>query len=157
MTGRAFVPEGFEPPLRLETTDFVLEPLGPEHNELDHAAWTSSIEHIHATPGFDDPDDPDPWPVPMTLEQNLEDLRQHRQDFEVRRGFTYTVLDPPSQDVIGCVYIYPSREPGFQARVQSWVRASRADLDPDLWRSVSSWLAGPDWPFETWTYRPGDP
>jgi hypothetical protein len=28
---------------------FVLEPLGPEHNEQDFAAWTSSMDHIIAT------------------------------------------------------------------------------------------------------------
>jgi hypothetical protein len=30
----------------------VLEPLGPEHNEQDYDAWTSSMEHIAETPGF---------------------------------------------------------------------------------------------------------
>jgi hypothetical protein len=33
-----FVPEGFTPPDGLITEAFVLEPLGPEHNEADHAA-----------------------------------------------------------------------------------------------------------------------
>jgi hypothetical protein len=78
-----FVPEGFTPPDGLIAEAFVLEPLGPEHNEADHAAWMSSIDHIHASPGFVDDfdDDPDPWPRPMTLEQNLSDLEQHAQDF----------------------------------------------------------------------------
>jgi hypothetical protein len=112
----------------------------------------SSIDHIHATPGFDDPNDSDPWPVPLTLEQNLADLQAHRRDFETRRGFTYTVLDPLDQDVIGCVYVYPSVDPSYEARVQSWVRLSRAELDTELWRAVSGWLEGPDWPFERWYY-----
>ncbi|UJW29792.1 hypothetical protein L3Q67_31775 [Saccharothrix sp. AJ9571] len=34
------------------------EPLGPQHNRADHAAWTSSIEHIRSTPGYPDGD----WP-----------------------------------------------------------------------------------------------
>ena len=57
-----FVPEGFTPPDGLMGEVFVLEPLGPEHNEADHAAWMSSIEHIHTSPGFADDfdDDPDP-------------------------------------------------------------------------------------------------
>jgi hypothetical protein len=29
-----------------------LEPLGPQHNQSDHAAWMSSIEHIRSTPGY---------------------------------------------------------------------------------------------------------
>ena len=83
------VPEGFTPPDGLIAEAFVLEPLGPEHNEADHAAWMSSIDHIHASPGFVDDfdDDPDPWPRPMTLEQNLSDLEQHAQDFRDRLGF----------------------------------------------------------------------
>ena len=44
-----FVPRDFDVPPRLETPQFVLEPLGPEHNDEDYDAWTSSREHIHAT------------------------------------------------------------------------------------------------------------
>ena len=103
-----FVPADFEPPAGLVTERFVLEPLGPEHNESDHEAWSSSIEHIRATPGFDDR-----WPRPMTLEENLDDLERHARDFADRTGFTYTVLDPATRAVIGCVYIYPdTRWPG---------------------------------------------
>jgi hypothetical protein len=97
----SFVPEGFEPPARPATERFVLEPFGPEHNERDHDAWSSSIEHIRATPGFQDRD----WPREMTLEENRRDLERHARDFADRVGFTYTVLDPASRAVIGCVYI----------------------------------------------------
>jgi hypothetical protein len=44
-----FVPRDFDVPRRLETRQFVLEPLGPEHNEQDYDAWTSSMDHIAAT------------------------------------------------------------------------------------------------------------
>ena len=47
-----FVPRDFDVPRRLETPQFVLEPLDPEHNDQDYDAWTSSMEHIHATPGW---------------------------------------------------------------------------------------------------------
>src|SRR5207237_4710884 len=83
-----FVPPDFEVPLGLETSDFVLEPLGAEHNEQDYAAWSSSIEHIRATPGFPDGS----WPREMTLDDNLVDLRRHAADFRNRKGFTYTVV-----------------------------------------------------------------
>jgi hypothetical protein len=52
MTADEFVPVGFEPPTSLTTDQFRLEPLGPRHNQADHAAWMSSIEHIRSTPGF---------------------------------------------------------------------------------------------------------
>jgi hypothetical protein len=137
-----FVPPDFEVPLGLVTPDFVLEPLGPEHNERDYDAWTSSIEHIAATPGF-------PWgswPHEMTADENRADLEQHAGDFRARKGFTYTVLDPASRDVIGCVYIYPVRDLDYDAQALSWVRESYAHLDIPLWRVISGWLAA-DWPF----------
>ena len=45
----------------------------------------------------------------MSLADNLRDLENHARDFAERRGFTYTVLATDTTDVIGCVYIYPSR------------------------------------------------
>ena len=141
-----FVPEDFEPPARLVTRDFVLEPLGSQHNERDHVAWTSSMAHINATPGFAGTEPEDPWPRPMTLSENLQDLEGHAADFAARRGFTYSVLDPTDEDVIGCVYLYPSSDEEHDVRAESWVRASRAELDVVLWRAVGEWLAT-DWPF----------
>jgi hypothetical protein len=155
---KIFVPADFEAPRGLRTADFVLEPLGPEHNEPDHAAWSSSIEHIRSTPGFDepvDPEDTEPWPREMTSEQNMRDLEMHARHFRDREGFTYTVLDPSDGDVIGCVYIYPSRrDPQYDVAVESWVRVSHAHLDVALWTAVSEWLGGDAWPFERVLYAP---
>jgi hypothetical protein len=150
-----FVPAGFEPPHGLRTPEFVLEPLGRQHNERDRAAWGSSIEHIFATPGFDepvDPDGPEPWPREMSSADNLRDLEMHARHFRDLEGFTYTVLDPADGDVIGCVYIYPPTDPAFDVRVQSWVRVSHASLDAALWRAVSGWLASDAWPFQRVRY-----
>jgi hypothetical protein len=142
-----FVPPEFDVPRGLETPEFVLEPLGPEHNERDYDAWTSSMEHIAATPGYPDGS----WPREMTLDQNRADLERHAADFRNRKGFTYTVLDPAGRDVIGCVYIYPVADSSYDACTLSWVRASHAHLDAPLWRAVSDWLAS-DWPFASVEY-----
>jgi RimJ/RimL family protein N-acetyltransferase len=141
-----FVPADFVVPLRVETPQFRLEPLGPKHNDADYRAWSSSIEHIHATPGWEESS----WPRQMTLAENRGDLQRHADDFENRSGFTYTVLEPGG-DVVGCVYIYPAPEGGHDARVLSWVRASRAELDGPLWQAVRDWLAS-EWPFEKVDY-----
>ena len=146
MTTVPFVPPEFVVPLRLETPQFVLEPLGPQHNESDYAAWSTSIEHIHATPGWEE----EKWPRPMTLDENRADLERHASDFAKRTGFTYTVLSPDG-DVIGCLYIYPSKQEGVDAQVQSWVRASDAELDAALWRAVRAWLDS-GWPFARFDY-----
>jgi len=147
-----FVPVDFNVPRELRSDGFRLEPLGPEHNEADREAWTSSIAHIRATPGFETGS----WPERvMTLDENCADLVQHARDFSERTGFTYTVLNA-TDTVIGCVYIYPSRDPEHDAHVRSWVRAKDADRDAPLYRVVRDWLVGA-WPFQNPEYaaRPG--
>jgi hypothetical protein len=143
-----FVPVGFEPPLGLATESFRLEPLGPAHNERDYAAWSSSIDHILASPGYG-PDSR--WPHPMSLEENLGDLVRHDRDFAERKGFTYSVLD--GDEVVGCVYVYPSGDGAHDADIRSWVRESRAGLDRSLREAVVAWLAS-EWPFERPLYEP---
>ncbi|HEY1517258.1 MAG TPA: hypothetical protein VGF91_12625 [Solirubrobacteraceae bacterium] len=137
------VPDDYIVPLTLTGPGFRLEPLGPQHNDADHRAWMSSIEHIRATPGFST------WQWPpvegMSLDENLRDLRRHADDFERRVGFTYTVLDDEDV-VVGCVYIYPSRVDPAITEVRSWVTARRAELDYVLHETVHSWLAA-DWQF----------
>ena len=150
MADPPFVPTDFEPPTALVDAQFRLEPLGPQHNEADHAAWTSSIAHVRSTPGFPDGN----WPPPdgMSLGRNLDDLRRHAADFEARRGFTFTVLDPVTGDVIGCVYLYPSESPHADVTVRSWVRTSHAELDVPLADAVAAWLAA-EWPWKR-VHRP---
>ncbi|MFF4380060.1 hypothetical protein [Kitasatospora sp. NPDC001547] len=89
----------------------------------------------------------------MPLERNRDDLRRHAADFEARTGFTYTVLEPDRDEVIGCVYIYPDREDPSAVSVSSWVRADRAHLDAPLYRAVSDWLAR-HWPLREVRYAP---
>ncbi len=137
--------------------EFRLEPLGPQHNDSDYAAWTVSFSHIQATPGFAGRG----WPHEMSLAENLRDLERHAQDFAGRRGFTYTVLSTRTGDVIGCVYIYPPRGENqggdsagdHDAAVSSWVRADHADLDPVLYHTVRAWLERA-WPFRSIEYAP---
>ncbi len=145
-----FVPEDFEVPLSFDGPGFRLEPLGPPHNERDHEAWSTSIDHIHGTPGFPRGE----WPFAMTLAENLSDLEQHAHDFAARRGFTYSILD--GDEVIGCVYIYPSSSPDHDADVGSWVRASRAEMDGVVRRALADWFAE-SWPFTNPDYHVDHP
>jgi|ERR1022692_2848105 hypothetical protein len=156
MSEQPFVPPDFAVPDGLTAGQFRLEPLGPQHNAADYAAWTGSADHILATPGFAGTG----WPHEMSLADNLGDLERHARDFAERGGFTYTVLSNDTRDVIGCVYIYPPREesPGSgaddrRARVSSWVRADHSALDPVLYRTVLDWLER-DWPFDSIEYAP---
>ena len=109
---KPFVPDAFTPPSGLDHDAFRLRPLGPQHNESDYAAWTSSMEHILATPGYEGSS----WPRAMTLDENMGDLTKHAGEFVARSAFVYTVLAPDCETVIGCLYIYPSEKPGWTPR-----------------------------------------
>jgi hypothetical protein len=85
----------------------------------------------------------------MTLEENLADLERHADDFVNRTGFTYSILD--GDEVIGCLYIYPSKGEQGNAMVRSWVTETRSHMDATVWRDVSAWLAG-IWPLRNPVY-----
>lgn len=143
------VPDDFDVPLTFNGPGFHLEPLAPVHNERDHAAWMSSIDHIKATPGMDWSS----WPTPMTVDKNMADMEMHYREFTERKSFTYSILD--GDEVIGCVYIYPSKSAGYDAEVRSWVRASRSEMDRVVWTSLSDWLSRV-WPFRGVSYAERD-
>lgn len=145
---RPFVPDDFTTPTSFDGPGFHLEPLGPEHNERDYVAWTSSMEHIHATPG-----DWGNWPHPMSLEENMADMEMHAREFIERKAFTYSILD--GDEVIGCLYIYPDEQEASDAHVSSWVQESRADMDMVVWNAVSDWLHS-EWPFNRFRYASRD-
>jgi hypothetical protein len=150
MTDQPFVPADFTLPTPPGGNGFVLTPLRLSDNEGDLEAWSTSVDHIHGTPGFAG----HPWPdEPMTLERNAEDLKGHEEDFAQRKGFTYSVVTEIGGDVIGCVYIYPSPKDSVDADVRSWVRATRAELDTPLYRTVHDWVTA-QWPFRTFDYAP---
>ncbi|MDT5025250.1 MAG: hypothetical protein QOE61_1676 [Micromonosporaceae bacterium] len=151
MTARPLVADTFVVPNVFVTADFRLELLGPQHNEADHAAWMSSIEHIRSTPGFDRG-----WPpsTGMTLAENLADLASHAERSSRRVDFAYTVIEVATGEVIGCVYFKPSRTAGDDVEASSWVCAARAELDGSLTDAVGAWLLEA-WPFDVVHYRLG--
>lgn len=139
MVTQPLVPPDFPVPDPPDNRQFRFEVLGPEHNEADLEAWSSSIEHIHSTPGFP----PDRWPQrKYTLEENLADLEAHRDHHLRRLDFAWTVLDPERPEtVIGCVYLRPDRTRVADAAARSWVRADHADLDGSLREHLRPWFA----------------
>jgi hypothetical protein len=70
----------------------------------------------------------------MSLDAIRATWRKHARDF------TFTVLRPGTEEVIGCQYIHPAKDDGHDADVRSWVRADAADLDGPLHAAVSRWL-----------------
>ena len=144
-----FVPADWPLPAPLEHPMFQLAALGPEHNESDYIAWSTSIEHIRNTPGFAIGNwGTDAWPQPMSVADNLADLQRHAHEFEERTAFAYTVLRPHSAEVIGCVYIDPDDTGAPGAMVRCWVSAHCAELDTVLADAIAQWLSV-KWPFSS--------
>ena len=136
------VPEDFIVPQRLETPEFLLRPLMIGDVVKDYDAVMSSVEHLQGVFGPHST-----WPRPdLSFEQDLIDLGWHHKEFQLRRSFAYTVVSPDESLCLGCVYIYPSSDPDYDAEAYCWVRASHARLDRSLFDAFSHWLAA-QWPF----------
>jgi len=112
----------------------------------DYDAVMSSVEHCQTIWGGK-------WPQALTLEQNLIDLGWHQKEFQLRRSFAYTVVKPNEAMVLGCVYIEPTRKPGYDAEVYLWARQSElaGGLEDRLYVAVKEWVAS-NWPFKSPAY-----
>jgi len=137
----------FMPPMELDGPRIHLEPLGPQHAELDYAAYMSSREHLQATLHWGS------WPAADdTVEQDRADLTRHMDEFVSGKGYAYTVLTPDRSRCVGCIYLDPGLEEfpstGPTAALAYWVVADEldSDLDRELLQSVLQWIET-DWPF----------
>lgn len=140
------VRDSFLVPEKLETERFRLRMLTADDVEKDYEAVMSSREHLIS---ISDPEDDVTWPEEgMTIEENLEDLKRHQDDFIHRRAFVYTVVTLDESKCLGCVYIYPSEVEEYEAEVYLWARQSeiRNGLEEDLYKIVKSWIQE-EWPF----------
>jgi len=144
-----FVPENFVPPVTFETELLILRMLTINDLVKDYDAVMSSRGHIHGVfgPG-------DTWPEDdLTLEQDLIDLGWHQKEFQNRSSFAYTVMSPDEKICLGCVYIMPSSNQDYDARVIMWSRKSEQhpELDQFLFENVRNWIDS-KWPFRKAAY-----
>jgi len=143
-----FIPVDFVVPDTLENEHFRIRMLSVNDVVKDYDAVMTSIEHLnkmHPTSN---------WPTKdLTFEQDLIDLGWHQKEFQMRSSFAYTVVSLDENQVLGCLYINPTKKGDFNARITMWVRASEIDkgLDPILFDSVKKWISE-DWPFEKVAY-----
>ena len=102
------------------------------------------------------------WPTDdFSVEENLADMEWHSREQRERIAFTYTVLNPAEDEVLGCIYIVPfepllTKNPHLEtmigddaALVRFWVVAHRlADgLDERLLRTMVAWFE------QAWAFR----
>ena len=75
----------------------------------DYDAVMTSVDHLRGV--FGPQSD---WPAEdLTLEQDLIDLGWHQKEFQIRRSFAYTVMNLSETTCLGCVYINPARNRGY--------------------------------------------
>ena len=148
MYNPTLVPEGFDVPETLQTERLRLRPLTINDAVKDYAAVMSSEERLRTV--FDPSGE---WPSGLTLEQNIIELGWHQTEFQLRTSFAYTVVSLDESEVLGCVYIYPTRKPGYDAEITLWVRQSRVEegLDEHLFNTVESWIED-NWPLQNPAY-----
>jgi hypothetical protein len=144
-----FVPADFKVPAKLTRKEYQLVPLGPALAKHDFDAYMSSIEHIKANFGSGK------WPTPaITMAEAVKDVEGEEERFKARKSFTYAVLTPDGSKELGCVYISPTKESGYDATLRIWTikTAFDAGLQAKLEADVQAWLKK-DWPFKNVIYK----
>ncbi|MEO1730313.1 MAG: twin-arginine translocation pathway signal protein [Pseudomonadota bacterium] len=145
----SFAALDFDPPTLIEADGFKIVPLGPDLVEVDYEAYMSSIEHLQTT--FTRSTG---WPHGgLTDEDAMKDMETEQARFERRESFAYAVLTPDGSRERGCVYVYPSTIPGYDAVVRLWVTKDEFDagFDEELYGWTQEWIAK-EWPFEDVAY-----
>lgn len=148
MTG-PLVSRDFEIPKELITEKFKLRMLKVSDVVKDYDAVMTSVEHLQGIFG-----ERSKWPSKdLTFEQDLIDLGWHQKEFQNRSSFAYTMMNLDESQCLGCMYIFPSRDPNFEVDIFMWVRKSEFDkgLDQILFKTVKDWITD-KWPFKKVRY-----
>lgn len=139
-----FVPADFAVPTLVETPGFTLVPLGPDLVDIDFAAYMSSIAHLQQT--FTRSTG---WPrADITAEEAMADMQTEQGRFERRESFAYAVLTPDGLRERGCIYVYPSTIPGYDAVIRLWV--TRAEFDAGFDAELYDWAQ--QWVVDEWRF-----
>jgi len=139
---KTFIPNDFKPPIIFSTKNFHFIVLEEELAEEDFAAVMSSKNRLKGIFGPESK-----WPKSdMTLAENKESLSVHRQEFESRSAFAYSIFNPLKNKCLGSVYIDPCQSINYDCEVYLWIRDDSIALDDVLYQTVFNWLQAV-WPF----------
>jgi hypothetical protein len=146
---KQWLPDGFTQPAGFRTEQFSVRPITAGDAEADYEAVMESLDLIHTALLSDR------WPQPgFSVEENRRQIVVKEQRARALERFTYAVLSPNQEKVLGSVYVNPGIG-GPDAAVFLWVRKTAFDegLDPILERAVRNWIRE-QWPFK-WVVYPG--
>jgi len=136
-----FIHESFVVPISLGTEHFHLRVLEDSLAKLDFEAVMSSQKRLQGIFGLGSQ-----WPkINMSLEENVESLKVHKNEFESREAFAYSVFNQSKTKCLGSVYIDPSQSQHYDCEVYLWIRDDSLGLDKELYNVVLNWLSN-DWP-----------
>jgi hypothetical protein len=148
---KKFIPTDYKIPEALETDRFRLRMLTVKDVKLDYDAVMTSIEYLQKTKPFGTNHK---WPTKdLSFEQDLIDLGWHQKEFQKKSSFAFTVMTLDEAECLGCMYIYPSDNPSYDAIIMMWVRQSEVanGLDEILFSIVKKWIQE-KWPFNKVAY-----
>ena len=107
----------------------VLEPLHPEHNDQDYDSGPRRGNTSTRRPDGEDSE----LAAGDNAGRNRADLQRYADDLRKRTGFTYTVLNTASRDMMGYVRFHcpkrlrrPCAAPGYGRATRGWTRRSGA-------------------------------
>jgi len=136
MYRKPLIPDTFVIPNILELETCIILPLTIDYVQLDYDA----VMDIHNEDGTLE------YPK-HTIYQNTIDLGYHQKEFQKRASFTYTILNKTKDICLGCIYIYPCDEEGYDSEVYMWIRSSYKDIEDGVMKEVREWIETV-WPFK---------
>ena len=149
-----WLPEDFAHPERVELpTGHHLRPIRADDVDLDLPAVLGSRRRLWDLYG-------EAWgwpPEGMTHEQDRADLARHEAETAAHESFNYALFDAGETQLLGCVYVDPTRKAGHDAEVSWWVvdHLVGSDVERALDELVPRWLAA-DWPLTAPAFVPRD-
>lgn len=156
-TTATLVPMHFNVPERVALPLIKLVKVDPAYAEQDYQALLAARLQIRQDLGTD-------WPADnLTLAENKASLLNDLNAFNQRTNFTYHLLEPGSDRVIGCLYISQRSSAQYQASVYYWLTPEfyQSSAHPAIRAALKQWLNS-SWPFEAIDYSlnsalPGQP
>ncbi|MFN2396127.1 MAG: hypothetical protein ABR597_10615 [Bacteroidales bacterium] len=140
---KSFVPDGFTPPVAFETEFFHFRSLSHSDPRIDENYKMNAyhylperVPHMGAWHRLD---------VPMG-----DDLIGHAYYDRIpqnKDSFVYPVLKKGEENMIGSIYIRPSKNAEYDAQITMWLRIDDSAANEAFYKTVREWI-DKEWPFK---------
>ncbi len=140
---KSFVPHDFKPPVAFENEHFHFRTLSQTHlyvvenykmNTYDHLP--ERVPHMGAFHRIDIP-----------IGDELIGQAYYDRNPQIRDSFVYPVLKKGEGNMIGSIYIRPSKNAEYDAQITMWLRTNDSLANNVFVETVKKWIQN-DWPFK---------